>query len=78
MGNKETYGLNFAFANQDDIAAITQPKDIYRIERLEYGIAFGYPKSVKLANGQSVVSADASFQGFSLSFVPRRPHVGMR
>ena len=63
VGNKDTYGLNFAFANQGDIAAVTEPKDIYRIERLEYGIAFGYPKSVKLANGQSVLSTDASFQG---------------
>jgi phosphate transport system permease protein len=61
VGNKDAYGINFAFANQADIASITEPKNIYRIERLEYGIAFGYPQEIKLTDGKALSATDASF-----------------
>lgn len=62
VGNKEVYNLNFAFANQADIASISKPKEIYRFERLEYGIALGYPTSLVLAGGESLPATDATFK----------------
>ena len=59
IGNKDAYGLNFVFANRADIASITEPQDIYRIERLEYGIAFAIPTKISLADG-TTVSADST------------------
>ncbi len=58
IGNKDAYGLNFVFANRADIASITEPQDIYRIERLEYGIAFAIPTKISLADG-TTISADS-------------------
>jgi len=62
VGNKEVYNLNFAFANQADIASISKPKEIYRFERLEYGIALGYPTSLVLARGENLPATDATFK----------------
>ena len=57
-GNKDANGSAFAFINNADVASISRPPNILRIERMEYGIAFGYPKSLELADGSSV-SADS-------------------
>ena len=62
LGNKETYNINFAFANQADIASISEAKNIYRLERLEYGIAFGYPTAIRLSDGTVVEVTDSSFE----------------
>jgi phosphate transport system permease protein len=61
VGNKDAYAINFAFANQVDIAAESFPPDIYRFERLEYGIAFGYPRAIKLPDGSSIPATSPDF-----------------
>ena len=61
VGNKDALGINFVFVNQADIASISRPLDIYRIERMEYGIAFGIPREVKLAGGSLVAFGDPTF-----------------
>ena len=69
-GNKDANGSAFAFINNADVASISRPPNILRIERMEYGIAFGYPKSLELADGSSV-PADCSWSPGQP--VPARP-----
>jgi phosphate transport system permease protein len=61
VGNKDAYGLNFVFANRADIESMKEPAEIFRIERLEYGIAFGYLQELLLANGSSISSQSPDF-----------------
>lgn len=61
VGNKDAYGSAFAFVNNADVASITEPPGIYRLERLEYGIAFGYPVSITLPGGQSLPAGSPEF-----------------
>jgi len=65
VGNKDAYRLNFAFVNQADIASMEPASGIYRFERMEYGIAFGYPKQLNLAGG-GTLPADAPEFGAEL------------
>ncbi len=69
IGNKDAYGLNFVFANRADISAMQEPPDIYRIERLEYGIAFGYPRELVLADGSTIASDSPEFSKSLASLV---------
>jgi phosphate transport system permease protein len=59
VGNKEANGTAFVFLNNADVASITRPKDICRIERLEYGIAFGIPKELRIGDGE-ILPADST------------------
>jgi len=61
VGNKDVNGSGFVFLNNSDIASITEPKGIYRLERMEYGIAFAYPKSLQLADGTSLPADSPAF-----------------
>ncbi len=61
VGNKDIYGINFAFVNGADIARIEQPKDIYLIERMEYGMAFGYPQAITYDDGRTVTADSPDF-----------------
>jgi phosphate transport system permease protein len=58
VGNKDANGTAFAFLNNADVASTSKPLGIYRIERLEYGIAFGYPKELVMAGG-AILPADS-------------------
>lgn len=69
VGNKDSYGLNFAFINGADVRKTTTPKDIYVIERTEYGIAFGFPKKITYADGKSLSSTDPGFEKALQAFV---------
>ena len=61
VGNKDVNGSGFAFINNADIASISEPRDIYRLERMEYGIAFAFPKSLQLADGSSIRADSPAF-----------------
>jgi len=61
LGNKDVYGISFKFFDKDSIKEIRYPKDILRIERLEYGDAFGYPVSLRNPNGGEFKASDPSF-----------------
>jgi phosphate transport system permease protein len=51
VGNKDAYGFSFKFIDRDQIQAITDPVDVVRIDRMEYGPAFGFPVSIKTPAG---------------------------
>jgi len=57
IGNRDVYGATFAFVNNSDIKSLTEPPGIFRIERLEYGIAFGFPVALESAAGS--IAADS-------------------
>lgn len=69
VGNKDIYGVNFAFVNGADIASIRQPKDIYLFERMEYGMAFGYPAAITFADGRTVAADAPDFARELAAFV---------
>ncbi len=54
VGNKDVYGINFVFVSRVDVAKLSLPKDIYAIERMEYGDAFVYPVDLALADGTKI------------------------
>jgi len=61
IANKDSYGLNFAFINGADVVKTVAPKDIYVIERMEYGLAFGFPELITYADGKTLPASDPSF-----------------
>ncbi len=80
VGNKDAYGVNFAFVDGADVEKIEEPKDIYVIERMEYGIAFGFPERITLADGRTVAASDPGFADALAEFVAeasrRRNEIG--
>lgn len=66
VGNKEVYGVNFVYVDRAAVAETTYPRDIMRVERMEYGDAIGYPQALLLQDGSRIPVADPSFyQKFS-------------
>jgi phosphate transport system permease protein len=61
-GNKDANGFSFVFINSNDVASITYPPDVYRLERLEYGIAFAEPVTIRLADGTTIAASEAGFR----------------
>jgi phosphate transport system permease protein len=61
VGNKDVNGSGFAFINNADISSISEPREIYRLERMEYGIAFAYPRALQLADGSSLPANSPEF-----------------
>jgi phosphate transport system permease protein len=61
VGNKDAYGTAFVFVNNADVASISQPPDICRIERLEYGIALGFPKELRTGDGETLPADSPKF-----------------
>ncbi len=52
IGNRDLYGLDFRWFDEEDIKEMTYPKDVVLLERQEYGVFYGFLKEVK--NGDSV------------------------
>jgi phosphate transport system permease protein len=46
IGNKDVYGMGFKFVDVASLESMRWPKDLMRIERVEYGPAFGVPLSI--------------------------------
>jgi phosphate transport system permease protein len=61
LGNKDVYGISFKFFDKNSIGEVRFPKDILRIERMEYGDAFGYPLALRNPNGGEFKAYDPSF-----------------
>jgi phosphate transport system permease protein len=57
VGNKDVYGINFAFVSRVNVQELDLPKDIYAIERMEYGDAFVYLMDLTLADGTKIEAA---------------------
>lgn len=56
VGNKDQYGLAFKFVDSGDIAKVDEPADILSLERMEYGNALGFARSLEV-KGQNVLPA---------------------
>ncbi len=63
VGNKDVYGLNFAYVDRGAVVETTAPRDIMRIERMEYGDALGVPRALLLQDGTQMSATDPSFYG---------------
>ena len=59
VGNREIYGLDFRWIDEEDISAYELPKDAIALEREEYGNFFGYLKGLDLKNLQVDSSGDS-------------------
>jgi len=62
MGNKDQYGLAFKFVDHQDIADVQYPSGIISIERMEYGDAIGYPKSIEIKGKGIIQENDSQFR----------------
>ncbi|OGW78462.1 MAG: phosphate ABC transporter, permease protein PstA [Omnitrophica bacterium GWA2_52_8] len=63
VGNKDVYGYGFKYFDAAFIQKVSYPESLARIERLEYGDAFGYPVMIKLAAGQIRTAGQPGFIG---------------
>lgn len=61
LGNKEVYGLAFVFVDRKAVKKVELPRDIMRLERMEYGDAIGFPQELKLKDGTVTGAGSASF-----------------
>ena len=57
VGNRDLYGFDFKWIDQDEIATIERPASAYFVERREYGPLLGTPLRVK--HGEELVADDA-------------------
>ncbi len=58
VGNRDVYGFDFKWVNEDEIVAREQPRDSYFVERREYGALIGTPISVK--EGERLLASDTA------------------
>ena len=58
VGNRDLYGFDFKWLDEDEIAKRERPKDAYFVERREYGALIGVPVAVK--EGERTLAADAA------------------
>ncbi len=58
LGNREAFGFSFLFVDQADIKEKTFPDDVIRMERTDYGPAFGFPRSLALEDRTIPASSD--------------------
>lgn len=61
LGNKDAFGQTFLYFDRTDVQSIAYPKNAFRIERMEYGDAIGFPESLQLIDGKTIPATDASF-----------------
>ena len=58
VGNRDLYGFDFKWLNEDEIAKRELPREAYFIERREYGALIGTPVAVK--QGERTLAADTA------------------
>ncbi len=58
VGNRDLYGFDFKWIGEGEIAKREWPKDVYFVERREYGALIGVPETVK--EGERTVAADSA------------------
>jgi phosphate transport system permease protein len=57
VGNRDLYGADFRWVDEDEIAKVERPAGIYLVERSEYGPLIGTPE--RIADGDKEVAAGA-------------------
>ncbi|HSP05655.1 MAG TPA: phosphate ABC transporter permease PstA [Acidobacteriota bacterium] len=63
VGNKDQYGFTFKFVDSGDIVRTEEPPDILMVERMEYGNAIGFAKSLEVKGQTALPATDPQFQG---------------
>ncbi|MBN8218514.1 MAG: phosphate ABC transporter permease PstA [Spirochaetes bacterium] len=61
-GNKDRYGQMFKYFDAAEIASHSKPAGVARVERLEYGPALGFPRSLNQDDGGVLPATDATFE----------------
>jgi phosphate transport system permease protein len=62
VGNRDAFGVSFAFFRLRDIERVSYPMDVVRAERLEWGDAIFWPLRLELGDGSSIPTSDDAFQ----------------
>jgi phosphate transport system permease protein len=62
VGNRDAFGVSFAFFGLRDVERVSYPKDVMRAERLEWGDAIFWPLRLELGDGSSIPATDNRFQ----------------
>ncbi len=61
VGNKDAWNQNFVFVDDAAIAGKTYPRELMKIERMEYGHAIGMPVAINDQNGLVSEAGDPGF-----------------
>jgi phosphate transport system permease protein len=61
VGNKDAWGQNFVFVDAEAVAGESYPRDLFLMERVEYGNAIGTPLALKSREGAIINVGDAGF-----------------
>lgn len=69
VANKDAYGMGFKFVDVASMEKTRYPADLMRIERVEYGPAFGVPVRIQGLGERDVVATDKGFDGVLKSIV---------
>jgi phosphate transport system permease protein len=62
VGNKDAYGFSYRYIDDAEIVALTEPRDVVVAERMEYGNAIFWPRTLELADGRAVPADDPGFE----------------
>jgi phosphate transport system permease protein len=61
VGNKDVFGASFVYLDRDNVADVTYPRGLLKMERIEYGDAFGFPVALKLKDGTTLPASNPGF-----------------
>ncbi len=61
VGNRDVYGFAFKYLDLDERQKISYPEKMLKIERVEYGSAFGLPVKLSMAGENALSAEDAAF-----------------
>ncbi len=62
VGNKDLYGFSYKFVDAADIESVSYPRELIRIERLEYGDALAEPRTLKMKSGEVIPATHTEFR----------------
>lgn len=62
VGNKDVYGFSYKFVDAADVESVSYPRELIRIERLEYGDALAEPRTLKMKNGEIYPATHPEFR----------------
>lgn len=52
--NRDAFGATFKWLPKSEVTAVTYPKDLIEIERLEFGNLIGFPVSLRIEGGEEI------------------------
>jgi phosphate transport system permease protein len=61
VGNKDAWGQNFVFLDEGAVSAVSYPRGVLVMERVEYGDAIGEPLTLKNKDGSQIAASESAF-----------------